>query len=167
MEELRDFMMSDRRGVWQYLLQIGGCAAMERRSDSIELIDLVKAIYIVDLEHVADFWTHWEDFERFVLKIGTRRRPISYLNRTLYLFAAHQAATDAPGTFISKGKVSEALKEVVVAVKRVVALRGGEEEAITSRDFLYCACMQDSSLRAELQASGLQFDRLEVVVKAT
>jgi hypothetical protein len=167
MEEVREFMMSDRKGVWQYLLQIGGCAALERRSDSIELIDLVKAIYIVDLEHVAEFWTHWEDFERFVLKIETRRRPITYLNRTLYLFAAHQAATEAPGTFISKGKVSEALKEVVAAVRKVVALRGGEEEPITSRDFLYCACMQDSSLRTDLQRAGLQFERLEAVVKPT
>jgi hypothetical protein len=165
MEDLRDFMMLGRKGVWQYLLRIGGWAASERGSASIELIDLVKAIYIVDLEHVAEFWTDWEGFERFVLKIGNRRRPRTYLSRTLYLIEAHLGARETPETIIENLKISTALKDVVVAAKKVSEARGGEEEPITSRDFLYCACNQDSSLSLDLQEAGLQFEKLEAAVK--
>ncbi len=167
MDELLDFMMSDQKGVWQHLLQIGGLASQERGSTSIELIDLIKAIYIVDLEHVAEFWTHWEGLERYVLKFGNRRRRRTYLNRTLYLIEAHREARETPGTFIERGRISTSLKDVATAAKKVSEARGGEEEPITSRDFLYCACVQDSTLSADLQQAGLQFEKLEAAVRPT
>jgi hypothetical protein len=33
----------------------------------IEPRDLVKAIYMVDLEHVSSLWNGWEAFEAFVM----------------------------------------------------------------------------------------------------
>jgi len=39
---------------------------MERGSELIEPRDLIKAIYIADLEHVSAFWDAWEGFERLV-----------------------------------------------------------------------------------------------------
>jgi uncharacterized repeat protein (TIGR03803 family) len=37
-----------------------------RGSELIEPRDLIKAIYVADLEHVSSFWTDWEGFERLV-----------------------------------------------------------------------------------------------------
>ena len=57
----------DAGGVLPFLFMVSGYAAMERGSEFIEPRDLVKAIYIVDLEHVSLFWNSWEDFERFIM----------------------------------------------------------------------------------------------------
>ena len=43
----------DAGGVLPFLFMVSGYAAMERGSEFIEPRDLVKAIYIVDLEHVS------------------------------------------------------------------------------------------------------------------
>jgi hypothetical protein len=48
------------------LLAVSGYATMERGSELIEPRDLIKAIYVADLEHVSSFWTDWEGFERLV-----------------------------------------------------------------------------------------------------
>ena len=78
--------LEDSAGVWPTLMMVSGYAAMERDSETIEVIDLVKAIYIVDLEHVARFWDDWEQFEELVSnqRLGNGMNKI-YINRTLYL----------------------------------------------------------------------------------
>jgi hypothetical protein len=56
----------DREGPWLLLMMVSGYAAMERESEQTEPIDLIKALYIVDLEHLAKFWDDWEGFEKLV-----------------------------------------------------------------------------------------------------
>jgi hypothetical protein len=43
----------DNEGPWPLLMMVSGYAAMERESEKIDPIDLIKALYIVDLEHCA------------------------------------------------------------------------------------------------------------------
>ena len=71
---------------------------MERGSELIEPRDLLKAIYIADLEHVSVFWNDWEGFERFVtsekLAQGVSQ---TYINRTLYLFRLEMMSSENAG----------------------------------------------------------------------
>jgi hypothetical protein len=46
---------ADAVGVLPLLLKVSAYVALERGSDLIEVRDLLKAIYIADLEHVAGF----------------------------------------------------------------------------------------------------------------
>lgn len=60
--------------------------AMERGSDIIEPIDLLKAIYVVDLEHVAAYWYDWERFESIVSNQQLENGQFKvYINRMSYL----------------------------------------------------------------------------------
>ena len=153
---------ADAGGVYPLLLQVSGYAAMERGSDLIEPQDLVKAIYIVDLEHVAAFWSAWEGFERLVndqrLANG---RSATYTNRTLYLIRIEAAMRDSPDGFIGLGNPSPILQKIVARARDLASERSDVTVTPSSRELLFATCCLDSELSQFLQKSGLQLDKLE------
>lgn len=163
------FSDCDSSGVWPLLLQVSGHAAMERGSEAIEPIDLLKAIYIVDLEHVAKLWGDWEDFEKLV----SNQKLISgqsttYLNRTLYILYLHLSIRGSANEIRSRvlGSPSKQLGEVLEYARLLASKRNGVLEPPTSRDFLFSIVYCDPTMRKALQHSGLMIDKLAELVGA-
>jgi hypothetical protein len=157
----------DAGGVLPLLLMISGRAAMERGSEWIEPLDLIKAIYIADLEHVSVFWNAWEGFEQLVndQKLANGYSA-TYINRTLYLIQMQLEMRDSPsGCFIGFGKASLTLQNVVVLARKIASDRSGVTATPSSRDFLFATCSLDPELSESLQKSGLQLAKLEVAVR--
>lgn len=156
----------DAGGVLPLLFMVSGYAAMERGSEVIEPRDLVKAIYIVDLEHVSLFWSSWEDFERFImsekLSEGISQ---TYINRPLYLLRIELATRENPGCFTELGKPSQEIRRLVDSARTLASEREGVLGTPSSRDLLFCVCSQDSELSAGLKQSGLQFEKLATAVR--
>jgi hypothetical protein len=148
-------------GVFHDLLPVSGWCAMQRESKVSEPIDLVKAIYLVDLEHVAKYWGDWEGFEAFILEIPLAGgRKVSYINRTRELFDLFMAGRDEPGRqFVTFALPSSEVQEIVLAAQEMSSARGRTLPP-SSSDLLLCACRQDRGLSEALQKSGLQLDRL-------
>ncbi|HEV7519883.1 MAG TPA: hypothetical protein VGP89_02210 [Candidatus Angelobacter sp.] len=156
----------DSMGPWPLLMMVSGYAAMERGSELIEAIDLIKALYIVDLEHLAMFWHDWEGFERLVsnqpLVDGQSKM---YINRMYYLIYLHEVKTVTPADKINiLGSPSPKFQEIVNAARALASKREAAPSTPTSRDLLFCVCSHDPELRAALQASGLQLGKLTVAV---
>jgi hypothetical protein len=159
-DESRDGLLSIG-GVWLHLLSSSGWFAMERGSESVEPIDLIKAIYVVDIEHVAKYWDNWEGYERFVLNIRLGNGgQAEFLNRIQILTQQHFAARDSGSKSIRFGRLSPGLCEIALSAKKL-AIERGESEFPSSRDFLYCICVSDPDLANSLQTSGLDLDRLK------
>lgn len=155
----------DSRGVLPLLLMVSGYIAMERESDSIEPRDLIKAIYIVDLEHVSMFWSNWEGFERLVTnQTLIAGQSVTYINRILYLVRAEATARESSGSFSGLGIPSPALQEMIAAARKLASERTGSPTTPSSRDLLFCSCCQDLQLSAALRKSGLQFEKLTAAV---
>ncbi len=138
---------------------------MERGSELIEPIDLVKALYIVDLEHLAMFWHDWEGLERLVsdqrLVNGKSKM---YINRTLYLIHLEMGMASQPDKINIFGSPSPRFQEIVNAARALASKREGIPSTPTSRDLLFCTCSHDRDLRTTLQASGLQLKELTAAV---
>jgi hypothetical protein len=149
-------------GIFHELLPISGWCAMQRGSNSSEAIDLVKAIYLVDLEHVSKYWSSWEDFEEFIIGIPLAGgRKISYINRSRELFESFMAGRDEPAIqFVSFATPSLQLQEIVLAARELAFSRSQNSLPPRSCDFLHCICKQDKDLSQALQESGLELDRL-------
>src|ERR1700723_914430 len=158
--------LADAGGVCPLLFMVSGYAAMERGSESIELRDLVKAIYIVDLEHVSSFWNDWEGFERLVSaeRLGNGLSNI-YINRTLYLVRLEAMSSANAGSIVGLGRPSQMFKDTVAAARRVASERLGAPSTPSSRDLLFCVCSQDSELATALEQSGLQIEKLAAAVR--
>jgi len=150
-------------GVWRYILPMSGLCAIDRGSKAIESVDLLKAIYIVDLEHVSEYWDNWQSYERFVMKIpladGRKQR---YINRTIQLLKLHDTGRHEPGQLVPFAPLSETLQKAIQAVRAVIRDRAGEPPS--SCDFLYCICQIDHELREALSQSGLQWEKLAAAV---
>jgi hypothetical protein len=156
----------DAGGVLPLLLMVSGYAAMERGSEFIEPRDLVKAIYIVDLEHVSLFWNSWEGFERFIISEKLAEGiSQTYINRPLYLLRIELAARENPGCFTGLGKPSQAIRQLVDSARTLASEREGRLGTPSSRDLLFCACSQESELSAGLEQSGLQLEKLATAVR--
>ncbi|MGB6385913.1 MAG: hypothetical protein WBD25_03590 [Terriglobales bacterium] len=151
----------DAWGVFPLLLQLSGYAAMERGSEWIEPLDLIKAIYIADLEHVSAFWNTWEGFERLVneQKLANGRSG-TYINRTLYLVRVELAMRDSPDGFVGLGRASLTLQHVVSLARKFASERSGTVATPSSRDLVFATCSLDSELSECLQKSGLQLAKL-------
>lgn len=156
----------DVGGVCPLLFTMSAYVSMERGSELIETIDLIKAIYIVDLEHVANFWNDWEGLERFITsgKIGNGQTQ-TYLNRVLYLIRLELGSREKTGSFVGMGHPSQSFREIVDAARTIAGERAGAPASPTSRDLLLCACFHDPQLNATLRASGLQLEKLENAVR--
>lgn len=157
----------DRTGPWPLLIMVSGYAAKERDSEVIEPIDLVKALYIVDLEHLAKFWNDWEGFETLVSdqRLANGQSKI-YINRIHYLIYLEQIrASHQPDKIHLFGSYSPKLQQIVDAARAIATQREGIPSTPTSRDLLVCTCSYDSELRASLERSGLQLDKLKAAVK--
>jgi len=157
----------DVGGVFPLLLMISGHAAMERGSEWIEPLDLIKAIYIADLEHVSAFWDVWEGFETLVndQKLANGYS-VTYINRTLYLIQIQLAMRDSPsGTFVGFGKAALTLQNVVSLARKIASDRSGATATPSSRDFLFATCSVVPELSESLQKSGLQLAKLEAAVR--
>ena len=148
-------------GVFYELLPVSGWCAMQRESKVTEPIDLVKAIYLVDLEHVSKYWNDWEGFEAFIMAIPLAGgRKLSYINRTRELFDLFMAGRDEPGRqFVAFALPSLQVQQIVLAAQELASARGRDLPP-SSCDLLLCACRQDQDLSEALQKSGLQLDRL-------
>ena len=153
----------DVGGVLPLLLTVSGFAAMQRGSEFVEPRDLLKAIYVVDLEHVSTYWGDWEAFERLVTK-GTEE---NYLNRTLYLVKVQTLMEKNPGTAFEFGRASQSFLDVVAAARRTATNREGSVGTPSSRDLLYAICSHDTELGVTLKASGLATDRLAEAVTSS
>lgn len=142
------------------LLAVSGYAAMERGSESVEPRDLLKAIYVVDLEHVSKFWDDWEGFEGLVKKgkLATGATG-NYLNRTLYLVRVQALMERNPDSAFEFGRASQSLLDVVAAARKGVTNREGSGTP-SSKDLLYAICSHDTELAGALKASGLATDKL-------
>ena len=147
-------------GVFHDLLPVCGWCAMQRQSKVSEPIDLVKSIYLVDLEHVSKYWSDWESFELFVLEIPLAGgRKVSYINRARELFELLMAGRETPGQqFVTFALPSLQLQEIVFAAQKQASARGRDLPP-SSCDLLLCACREDRGLSEALQKSGLQLDR--------
>ncbi|MBZ5507071.1 MAG: hypothetical protein LAO78_16565 [Acidobacteriia bacterium] len=150
------------------LLMVSGYAAMERGSDSIEPIDLVKALYIVDLEHLAVFWHDWEGLERLV----SNQRLVNgqskmYINRMLYLIHLEMGMMSEADKINMFGSPSPKFQEIVNSARELASKREGTSSTPTSRDLLFCTCSHDPGLRIALQESGLQLEKLAFAVGGT
>ncbi len=154
----------DVGGILPLLLSVSGYAAMERGSDFVEPRDLLKAIYVVDLEHVSRFWDDWEGFESLVtqgkLANGTAEK---YFNRTLYLVRVQALTERNPDAALEFGRASPALSDVVAAARKIVTNREGFGSP-SSKDLLYAICSHDTELAGALKASGLATDKLAEAV---
>jgi hypothetical protein len=150
----------DVGGVLPLLLSVSGYAARERGSDFVEPRDLLKAIYVVDPEHVSKFWDDWEGFERLVtqgkLANGTAEK---YFNRTLYLVRVQALAERNPDAAVEFGRASQAFLDVVAAARRIVINREGSGTP-SSKDLLYAICSHDAELAEALKGSGLATEKL-------
>jgi hypothetical protein len=158
--------LEDALGVWPLLAGLSGYAAMERSSELIEPRDLIKAIYIADLEHVSAFWNNWEGFEKLVsTEIPGPTNSGVYINRIQYLinFDSMMRGTKENG-FTLLGRASRTLQEVVAAARSMASRRTGSASTPTSRDLLFCICSHDPELSTALQESGLQLEKLAAVV---
>jgi hypothetical protein len=155
----------DTWGVWPLLLQVSGYAAMERGSELIEPRDLIKAIYIADLEHVSAFWNAWEGFEKLVndQRLANGRSG-TYVNRTLYLVRLELAIRDSPDGFIGLGRPSPTLEKIVTAARKLAVERSGAVATPSSRDLLFATCSLDPEVSESLQKSGLQLAKLTAAV---
>jgi hypothetical protein len=156
----------DSTGALPLLLMVSGYAAMERGSESIEPIDLVKALYIVELEHLAKFWDDWEGFETLV----SNQRLVNgksqmYINRMLYLIHLERGMASQPDKINIFGSPSARFQEIVNAARTLASNREGTNHPPTSRDLLFCICSHDSEIQASLQGSGLQLEKLAAAVK--
>jgi|HubBroStandDraft_1064217.scaffolds.fasta_scaffold00198_12 hypothetical protein len=155
----------DAWGVFPLLLQVSGHAAMERGSEWIEPLDLVKAIYIADLEHVSAFWNPWEGFERLVndqeLANGHSG---TYINRTLYLVRIELAMREIPEGVIELRRVSPTLQKIVATARKIASDRSGAAATPSSRDLLFATCSLDAELSESLQKSGLHLAKLAAEV---
>ncbi len=152
----------DVGGVLPLLVLVSGYAAMERGSEWVEPEDLIKAIYVVDLEHVVSFWDAGESFEKVVTGSSG-----AYLNRTQYLLQVElmrRSGSNDDSVAWEFGKVSRALHEIVSAARRLAAARTGNQ-APSSRDLLFSACSQNQELSRTLQAAGLNLAKLEASVR--
>jgi hypothetical protein len=157
----------DSAGPWPLLMTVSGYAAMERGSGSIEPIDLIKALYIVDLEHLAMFWRDWEGFERLVSNQRLANgQPRTYINRMHYLiYLEISLASQQPDTIQLFGSPSARFQEIVNAARTLASKREGIPSTPTSRDLLFCTCSHDPELHASLEQSGLLLDKLKAAVK--
>jgi hypothetical protein len=156
----------DAGGVLPLLSLVSGYAAMERGSEVIEPRDLIKAIYIADLEHVSAFWNDWEGFERLVnderLANG---RSATYISRILYIVRLELAMRDSPDGFLGLGRPSPTLETLVDTARKTASDRSGVPMTPSSRDLLFAACSLDPELSKSLQKSGLQLAKLSDAVK--
>lgn len=151
----------DAWGVCALLFQVSGYAAMERGSELIEPRDLIKAIYIADLEHVSVFWDAWEGFERLVNdETLANGRSGTYINRILYLVRLEMAIRDSPDGFIGLGRPSPTLQKIVAAARKLASERSGAVATPSSRDLLFATCSLEPDLSESLQKSGLQLAKL-------
>lgn len=144
----------DSVGVLPLLLRVSGYAAMERGSELIEAIiepiDLLKAIYIVDLEHVARFWDDWEGFEKLVtnLSLGNGLSRV-YINRMSYLIYLEMSLAASPTDKIRLfGSASPEFQEIVTAARALATKREGIASTPTSRDLLFCTFSHNRSFGA-------------------
>jgi hypothetical protein len=155
----------DAWGVWPLLFQVSGLAAMERGSELIEPQDLIKAIYIADLEHVSVFWDTWEGFERLVndQRLANGRSG-TYINRTLYLVRLELAMRDSPDGFVGLGRPSPTLEKIVTTARKLASERSGAVTTPSSRELLFATCSADPELSEFLQKSGLQLAKLATAV---
>jgi hypothetical protein len=159
----------DSTGPWPLLMMVSGYAAMERGSEHNEPIDLIKALYIVDLEHLSKFWDDWEGFEKLVsnqrLANGQSRM---YINRMSYLIYLEKIrASQAPDKIYLFPPASPKLEKIVHAARDLASKREGAASTPTARDLLFCTCSHDPELKAALQQSGLQLERLTTAVGGT
>ena len=156
----------DAGQICSVLLLMSGYSAMERGSGLIEPLDLIKAIYVVDLEHVSKFWRNWENFEEFIasIKIGNGLKVI-HINRFLYLARLYSLMSEEKQVYPLMGRVSPALSEIFSAARKVASARFGYPISPTSSDLLFCLCKQDASLAAALRNSGLDLDALAALVE--
>src|SRR5215472_825929 len=125
MEELT-LQPEDAGQICTTLLLMSGYAAMERGSSLIEPRDLLKAIYIADLEHVSKFWDDWEHFETLVSqeKLGNGLSVVN-VNRFLYLANLYSLMKEDKESYSPLGAVSPALKGVFSAARRLASARIG------------------------------------------
>ncbi|HTC92891.1 MAG TPA: hypothetical protein VK699_05510 [Terriglobales bacterium] len=154
----------DAGGLLPLLFMVSGYAAMERGSELIEPRDLIKAIYVADLEHVSIFWNDWEGLERLVSseKLVTGNSGV-YINRILYLIGIDRMSRESEGVTVL-GRPSQAFKEIMAAARKLASERTGAPSTPSSRDLLFCACSQDPELSAALQKSGLRLEKLAAAV---
>lgn len=132
---------------------------MERGSERIESQDLIKAIYMVDLEHVVTYWNNWEAFEAFVLS-----NEEGYVNRILYLVQVEMIRAKMEGAQELAG-ISNSVLEIVSAARKLASDKIGAPATPSSRELLFCACSLDSQLSESLQQFGLNFAKLAESVK--
>jgi hypothetical protein len=122
-------------GILPYLRLASGLGAAGRQSLVIEVQDLVYAVYMIDLEHVARYWQDTEDFER-----------VAALGRTIvpprFVFCCRLADLMFHENFgVSGSSGSSEFNEVISHAKHVAQLRGAEAW-VTSHDILWAILSQ-------------------------
>lgn len=129
-------------------------------------IDILVAIYVVDLEHVANLWDDWTQLETLVLSVpvmGGRTR--TYLNRHEYMFRVWSAAKQTAGTLTFYPSPSAGVVAVAEKAQELARARNEERIGVTSLDCLYSICLIDAELSEALLNSGLNLQKLELVVR--
>lgn len=156
----------DAKSLLLLVLLISGYAALERGSTLIEPRDLIKAIYIVDLEHVQTYWGNWEGFESLVSGRDSAEVRPEYINRAVYLARVEIDQSRGPeGCFRGVGNLSEVVREMIGDARTLASERVGGPSTPSSRDLLFSIYARDPSLSKALQNSSLNLESLSNAVK--
>lgn len=153
------------RGVWFDLLPVSAECAELRGSEVIALIDVVKAIYVVDLEHVSMFWDDWRNFEAYLCTIELADGTVSgFINRAKLHLTAYIESRMDPGLVIPHVAISDDVSAVVLDANSLARSRSGTDTPATSCDILFCICRRSLQLSSSLQESGLALEQLSEYV---
>jgi hypothetical protein len=158
----------DYGGIWPFIMAMSGYVSKMRGSETIEPTDLLKAIYIADLEHVAMLWDDWERFENLVSnqQLFAGQTGV-YINRTLEIINLQLSLRGPESQDAAKffaGAPSKKVKEIVTTARSLASIRGGDIRPFTTRDLLFSICSCDQEMQTVLEQSGLNVNKLERMV---
>lgn len=153
----------DTNTAWPLLLAASGYAAMERDSELVDLRDLLKAIYIVDLEHVIDYWGDWRAYEALVSGPTLGTQSSAYINRMLQLIRIDGMWRELSGSQ-RLWVPTDSLVAVVESARTFATTRLRSPSGPSATDLLFSVCNYDSQISKMLQDAGLQLEKLKRAV---
>lgn len=152
--------------------RFGGCLivamilAEERGSPTLDVRDMLGALWIADLERLAKYWRDWEAFEDFVTAECSLHEP-----RWAYWLLTYEASPKQKKSRFHGGMLkaqSPSLVKVWREAEKLAESRvhGDMRPVLTTEDLLLAMAKQtETELRMKLIKAGLDIARLEEAVK--
>ncbi len=140
--------------------------ARERGSSTLDVRDMLGALWIADLDRLSKYWRDWEEFEDFVTAECRLHEP-----RWAYWLHIFEASQRQKKGRLHGGMLmnqSPSLVKVWREAERLAESRndGDLRPVLTTEDFLLAMTRQaDTELSAKMVKTGLNVARLEEAVK--